>query len=118
MPSQDNNNDVINLKELKEIMDDDMELIEECFAEFIKDWPDSSAEIKGAVSERNAETLNSAAHRLKGTLRYLAADPAAEAAFALEAAGKDDNWDGIETMLTDFESECQRLIEYINNFKA
>lgn len=118
MSNQENSSDVVNLRELKEIMDDDMELIEDCFAEFIKDWPELHTEIKHAISGKDARILNAAAHKLKGTLRYLAADPAAEAAFALEAAGREGDWDGIDAMLEELESQCQQLIEYISHFKA
>lgn len=118
MSNQENSTNIVNLRELKEIMDNDMELIQDCFAEFIKDWPELNNEIKTAISELNAQGLNSAAHKLKGTLRYLAADPAAEAAFALEAAGRENDWEGIDGMLEELENRCQQLIEYINNFKA
>lgn len=118
MSNQENSNGVVNLQELKEIMDNDMELIEDCFAEFIKDWPELHNEIKNAISGKNAQVLNEAAHKLKGTLRYLAADPAAEAAFALEAAGRENDWSDIGTMLEELENRCQQLVEYINNFKG
>lgn len=108
--------DVVNLKELKEIMDDDLELIQDCFADFISEWPEQYIEIKGAVMEKNAGKLDEAAHKLKGTLRYLAAEPAAEAAYALEAAGKDNDMAGVEEKLNALENECKKLVDYINQF--
>lgn len=118
MSNQESSDNVINLNELKEIMDDDMELIEDCFAEFLKDWPISYVEIKTAISENNAADLDSAAHKLKGTLRYLAAEPAAEAAFALEVAGKNNEMNGIEDKLSQLKSQCSLVVDYINNFSA
>lgn len=116
MPEQDNSNDVVDIQELKEIMDDDMELIHECFVDFIQDWPEVLAEIESAVSEKNAEKLNAAAHKLKGTLRYLAADPAATAAYSLESAGKENDLKGVEDMLSNLKNECQKLIAFIDSF--
>ncbi len=67
-------NPAIDLNELKEIMDNDMELIQDCFSDFIDDMPQIYEEIKKAVLEKNAQNLDASAHKLKGTLRYLAAD--------------------------------------------
>ncbi len=116
MSPSENISDVVDLKELKEIMDDDLELIQDCFADFISEWPAQYVEIKGAVLEKKAETLNESAHKLKGTLRYLAAEPAADAALALETAGKGNDLDGVEEKLAHLKNECQKLMEFINNF--
>jgi HPt (histidine-containing phosphotransfer) domain-containing protein len=110
-------NMVVNIEELKEIMDDDMELIQDCFADFLQDWPEVFAEINAAVLEKDAQKLDAAAHKLKGTLRYLAATPAADAAYALESAGKENNMEDLETKLSTLKNECRKLIDYIHNFK-
>lgn len=110
------NDRVVNLEELKEIMDDDMELIQECFADFIKDWPHLYVQIKGAVLEKDAQKLDAAAHKLKGTLRYLAAASAADAAYDVETAGKENNMAGVEDKLTTLKNECQKLVDYIKTF--
>lgn len=115
MPAR--NNTVVNIEELKEIMDDDMELIQDCFADFLQDWPDVFAEINAAVLEKDAQKLNASAHKLKGTLKYLAAAPAADAAYALESAGKQNNMEGAETKLSNLKNECHRLLDFIHNFK-
>ncbi|MBU1343232.1 MAG: Hpt domain-containing protein [Proteobacteria bacterium] len=116
MSASDNSNDAVNIKELKEIMDDDMELIQDCFADFIEEWPQQYVEIKGAVLEKNAPILDASAHKLKGTLRYLAAKDAADAAYALESAGKENNMADVEQKLSTLKDACQRVVDYINNF--
>ena len=116
MSTKDNSCNAVNIEELKEIMDDDMELIQECFMDFIQDWPQLYVQIKGAVLEKNPQQLDASAHKLKGTLRYLAAQSAADAAYALESAGKEKNMEGIENKLANLKNECQKLVEYINNF--
>lgn len=110
------NDDVVNLVELKEIMDDDMELIQDCFNDFIKEWPAQYVEIKGAVLDKNGQKLDESAHKLKGTLRYLAAEDAADAAYALETAGKDNDLTAVDEKLETLKSQCQRLVDYIRNF--
>ncbi len=116
MSDQGHDNDVVNLKELKEIMDDDMELIQDCFDDFVQDWPSLYVQIKGAVLDKDGKKLDESAHKIKGTLRYLAADAAADAAYALESAGKDYDMDGVEDKLETLKNECQKLVEYINKF--
>ncbi len=81
---------IINLDELKEIMDNDMELIKECFDEFRKDWVEAFGNVEKAVDAKDASQLDEAAHKLKGTLRYLAAEQAQQAAYELELAGKEN----------------------------
>ena len=116
MSIPDVGNDAVNMIELKEIMYDDMELIQECFTDFIQDWPKIYVQIKGAILENNAQTLDTSAHKLKGTLRYLAAQSAADAAYALESAGKENDFKGAESKLLNLKNECQKLVGFIKNF--
>lgn len=109
---------VVNLDEIKEIMDNDMELIGECFDDFVQEWPVLYVQIKTAVLEKNGPNLDASAHKLKGTLRYLAAEPAALAAYALEEAGKAGNMDGLDEHLETLRKECQKVIDYIKNFSG
>ncbi len=110
-------NPAIDLNELKEIMDNDMELIQDCFSDFIDDMPQIYEEIKKAVLEKNAENLDASAHKLKGTLRYLAADVAATAAHDIEAAGKENKLKDLNGKLETLKNECKKVTDYINNFK-
>ncbi len=117
MSTPENETQVLNLDELKEIMDDDMELIQECFSDFLQDWPELYVAIKKAVLEKNAAELDAHAHRLKGTLRYLAAEPAAQAAWILESAGKNNDMDNLDAKLADLKDKCMKLVGYIKQFK-
>jgi HPt (histidine-containing phosphotransfer) domain-containing protein len=110
-------NPAIDLNELKEIMDNDMELIHDCFSDFINDMPQIYEEIKKAVLEKNAQELDASAHKLKGTLRYLAADAAANAAYDIEAAGKENKLKNLDDKLETLKTECKKVTDYINNFK-
>ncbi len=108
--------DIINLDELKEIMDNDMELIQECFAEFRNEWPESFGNIAKAVDSKDAVMLDEAAHKLKGTLRYLAADMAQKAAYEIELAGKENKLDDLAVKLNHLEKKGLEVIDYINDF--
>jgi len=63
-----NDNSLINMKELLEIMDDDKELIKECFNEFINDASNMLERIKNAIESGDAAGLDSSAHKIKGSL--------------------------------------------------
>lgn len=108
---------IVDIKELKEIMDDDMELIQECFTDFVNDWPLLYVQIKSAVMAKDCKSLEESSHKLKGTLRYLAAEDAAQAAYALESAGKDTKLEGIDQKLDNLRNECQKVVGYIKEFK-
>lgn len=111
------NTSIIDLDELKEIMDNDMELIKECFDEFRKEWSDSFGDVASAVKAKDASQLDEAAHKLKGTLRYLAAEQAQQAAYDLELAGKEKHFEGLEGKLAVLKKKGLEVINYINNFE-
>lgn len=107
---------IINLEEIKEIMDNDMELIQECFADFLIEYPDLIGGIKAAIANKAADDIDNAAHKLKGTLRYLAAEPAASAAQTIETAGHQHDLDNLDEKLSILEAECQKVIIFIDEF--
>lgn len=111
-------NSAINIEDLKDIMGGDMELIQDCFTDFIQDFPGEFDGIKNAVIEKNGIKLNTTAHKLKGTLRYLAAEKAANAAYVLELAGKSNQMEGVEDKLEALNRECRKILAFINDFKS
>jgi HPt (histidine-containing phosphotransfer) domain-containing protein len=106
----------IDIDELKEIMDNDSQLIQECFAEFLMDYPMLMAQIKTAVDAKDYDAIDASAHKLKGTLRYLAAEKAASAAQAVETAGRQQDLEGINQTMPTLEAACQKVIVYIDQF--
>ena len=105
---------VINIDELKEIMDNDSELIQECLAEFLMDYPAFIGEVKTAIEEKDVQKIEASAHKLKGTLRYLAASEAAAAAQVIETAGRQQDLAQIDEKLAVLEAACQKVILYID----
>ncbi len=67
-------------------------------------------------NQRDPEKINEAAHKLKGTLKYLAAEPAANAAMAIESAGKNYDLDNLDEKLLILEKECQKVMDFIKSF--
>lgn len=106
----------VDIEKLKEIMGNDRELIQECFADFLIDYPGIIADLKAAVTEMDFYKLDTAAHKLKGSLKYLAAGKAAKAALAVETAGRDQDFDSIGGKIANLETECRKLILFMDEF--
>jgi len=111
-------NKIVDMKELKKIMDNDLELIQECFADFLSEWPDMFDEIQDAAAHKDPEKINNSAHKLKGTLKYLAAGHAANAAMDIESAGSDHDLENLDKKLLTLKKECEKLVDFINNFEV
>lgn len=116
MPDSNKDNGVINMEELNEIMDNDMELIQDCFADFLSDLPVLLGEVQKAILGKNFQGMDESAHKLKGTLKYLAAEPAANAAMAVEKAGRNFDPDDLDEKFSTLEKECQQVAEFIKDF--
>jgi len=108
----------VNIDELNEIMDNDKGLIQECFADFLMDYPGLIAELKAAAHGLDFEKLYNTAHKLKGSLRYLAAEPAARAVREIETAGRNQDPDNLDEKIAAFESQCQKVILFIDEFPS
>ena len=113
-----NDNSLINMKELLEIMDDDKELIKECFNEFINDASNMLERIKNAIESGDAAGLDSSAHKIKGSLRYLAAEKASGLAYGLETMGKNGNLDKAGETFQSLESECEKLKKVMAGYET
>ncbi len=103
----------INMEELMEIMDDDVELLKDCFDSFMESFVSHLDSIRGAIEERNPVELDKAAHTFKGTLKYLAAEPAADAAYRLEEMGKVKRLDAADQAFTDLCRECDKVKSFM-----
>ncbi len=109
-------NSPIDIKELHEIMDDDDELLRECFADFLEDCEDMLSSIQTAINNTNPEELEKAAHAFKGSLKYLAASSAVEFASQLETMGRNGNIQEANKSITSLVAECKRVKEFMTNY--
>ncbi|WDP85749.1 MAG: Hpt domain-containing protein [Desulfobacter sp.] len=105
---------VVNIDELNEIMGNDAELIQECFADFLVEYPGMIKAIKTAIETEQFVEIDNNAHKIKGSLKYLAADAAANAAYTIEKAGQSQDLEGIDEKLAMLEAECQKVILFID----
>ena len=109
---------LINMEELMEIMDHNIELVKDCFNDFMSDYPEMLADIKNAIDISDGFLLRDCAHKLKGTLTYLAAMPAASVAYTLEVMGKNED---LETSMDTFhllQEECEKLKEFVVEYEG
>ena len=67
----------------------DVELLKELVALFLTDLPEMLTSLREAVTAGDANAIERAAHRLKGSVGNFAAQPAFEAALKLEVLGRD-----------------------------
>ncbi len=81
--------DVIDIDELREIMNGSEALLKKCMQTFSSNYPPVLNSIIESVGQGDFTGLRKSAHRLKGMLNYLAARDAADAAFQLEKMGAD-----------------------------
>ena len=69
-------------------IDGDRELLEEVAGMFRRDCPKMLEDIRDAIAHADTKTLEREAHKLKGALGALCAQPAADAAQKLELIGR------------------------------
>ncbi len=108
----------IDMTEVMEIVDGDQELLMECFDEFLSGMPQVLAEIQSSIEQNNASCLDESAHRLKGSLKYMAAGVAADAAYQLEVMGKGENLDIADDTFRILCEECEKVKDFMKQYKA
>jgi len=99
----------LDLVELRARVEGDEELLAELCDLFLSTSPAQLSEIEAAIAAGDCRTLGRAAHSLKGAAHNLAADPCAEAAFALEVAGRSGDLSRASHLLADLRRELHRL---------
>jgi HPt (histidine-containing phosphotransfer) domain-containing protein len=108
----------IDMKEPMEILDGDKELLIECFDELLNSMPQTLAEIQSAIEQGNASSLDEAAHRLKGSLKYMAAAHAADVAYQLEIMGKDNSLGAAYDIFRNLYDECKKVKDFMQQYKT
>ena len=103
----------LDMKELMEIVDNDLELMKECFADFIDTWQQFFNDMESAATALDSQGLGQRAHAFKGSLQYLAATHAMDIILRLEAAGKSGDFSSVDADLGALKKECQALERYM-----
>ena len=92
-----------------ERVDGDRELLGHLVGMFFDDAPKVMATLESSIAQSDSNALSSAAHRLKGALLTLAANPAGEAALVLEKMGKHGDLSRATAALDTLRAELTRL---------
>lgn len=106
-------NSPINREKLLEIMDDDEVLLKECLQDFISDYPGVLRKIKSAIDGERCQELEREAHSFKGSLTYLAAQNASDAALQLETMGRNRNLKNVDKVFSALKLECEKIRAFI-----
>ncbi|HVX09863.1 MAG TPA: response regulator [Pirellulales bacterium] len=86
------------------------ELLAELATLFTAECPESLAQMRAALGQRDSATLARAAHTLKSTAAVFGAQPTVEAAQQMESLARSGNFDQAAGMITQLEAHCERLL--------
>ena len=87
----------------------DEELLREVAGLFLDEYPMLLHEIRQAASVRDADTLQRAAHSMKGSVSNFGADGVYQAAFTLEKKGRAGELDGLDGCIEELESALENI---------
>jgi len=97
-------------------VDGDRELLSELAELFLQDCANQLSAVKDAVTTGDPETLERAAHRLKGSVGDLGAKPAVEAVLTLETMGSDGDLTNAAQAYADLEARIEELMHALTEF--
>ena len=89
--------------------DNDIELARELVEIFFEDCPKTLVEIRDAIEQGDSESLERAAHSMKGVLGYFSHSRSVEAALRLQTMGLDRDLSGARTALAELETSLACL---------
>ena len=109
-------NGAIDPAALQEIFGDDDESINELLQSFIDPSRNIILEIQTAYNQHSAEGVQMAAHKLKSAARSVGANQLADTCVALEAAGKNEEWEVIDREVESLDPQMLEVKKYIESF--
>ena len=104
--------DIEALAELKEIMEDDFDILIDTF---VMDSEAKLSALEDVVASRDSEELRKVAHSLKGSSSNICAVRFSEWARQLESMGKDETLDGAEEIFAKLKQEFIGVVETLKN---
>jgi len=105
---------VWNVRELLDRVSNDMELFNDLLQIFREDARIGLEQARAALTDENMPELERAAHTLKGMLKNLSMNRAAEAAYALEKASRERKRDELAGLLQQLELALQEVIREVD----
>ncbi|MCP4162208.1 MAG: response regulator [Deltaproteobacteria bacterium] len=100
----------INLNELKEIMTGSKSLLSKCFKTFSSTYKPLLDCIEECVRENDYACIKKKAHKLKGQLKYLAAQNAIKMAEQLESMSVSKNTNEADKVINQLNEECNNIL--------
>ena len=109
---------ILNLAMALDRVGGDRELLQEVAQLFLETSPELLEQIRQAAAERDAKTLERAAHTLKGSVGNFAADSVFQAALRLEKLGRAGDFSSVDQALAELEAEMRRLAPALTEFSG
>ena len=106
-------NPVVDTNVLKNLLGDDEEMLREVMKDFIAPSLDIVEELQGGYAKRDGQEIQMAAHKLKSSSRSMGANSLADLCYALEIAGKENDFDTIDEKITDLEKLMTEVVQFI-----
>ena len=100
---------IIDFAALLARVENDMTLLEEMVELYLDSSPRLVTEIESGLGKGESETVQRAAHALKGALQNLSATSCAEVALRLEKLGRSGDLEGAGPTLSELKIELDRL---------
>jgi CheY-like chemotaxis protein len=108
-PASSQQEQAIDVATLLARVENDMDLMAEMIQLFLDSSPRLLEEINGGVNRGDCQTIERAAHALKGAMQSIGAAPAARAALHLEESGRCNHLEDVDVALAELKNEFQRL---------
>ncbi|MCP4705348.1 MAG: response regulator, partial [candidate division Zixibacteria bacterium] len=96
--------------------DGDEDLVKELVDLFMSDYQSMLTNLDNSVANRNADDLQQAAHKIKGSLSNFKADRAVELGLSLENRGKENNFENVENDLEIFHKELDKVTKEFKKY--
>jgi two-component system sensor histidine kinase/response regulator len=100
------------------VVDGDRELLGEIVAAFLIEGPSLLAQIRRALTDADAAELRRGAHTLKGALRTLGIESAAELASKLEEIGRGGDLASASATMAQLESQLDQILSEAKSFAS
>lgn len=107
-----NHLDVSALKELKEVMDDDFQLLIETY---IEDTDARVNTLATCIDQQDAEEIKKIAHSIKGSSSNLFAQNLASLCQKIEDMGRVGSFEGVQEMMVQVKTEYASVREELQN---
>lgn len=118
LPSVEKAPDPVNMKIVLEIFSKNQELLKRFFIDFMQNSEGILSDIQSAVEERDGDRIRLNAHKLKGSLKYLAAEKAIACASRLETLGREGHLEQADDAFEDLMAAYQEVRRFISEIQA